>query len=433
MSRDNNYVDENREEWLQAKKLRKEKRDIKDSKYDAKFLVRYGEIALKKANRGFFEKGLVNDIRRHLKELSVDDYSIDKLPGRIYISYLQKDEDMFIEVLSSVFGIASFSKAIKCDLDFTQIADESIKRLRSVENQRKNRNEKLSFKVECNRSNKGFEYTSPQVCTMLGGALLKNVDNISVDVHNPEIIIHVDIREYAYVYTDIYEGMRGMPYGSSGKAMGLISGGIDSPVASFLMARRGLRLELVHFHSYPFTSERAQEKVYDLVRKITKYTGSIKLHSVNLLEIQKSIMEKCPRDEMTILSRRFMMKIATKFAQKRKCSGLITGESLGQVASQTIESLGVTNAATHFPVFRPLIGTDKIDIIKIAKQIDTYDISTLPFEDCCTVFLPDKVVIKPRLKDILISEAKLDEELLINEAIENSTSIWISSNEELEF
>jgi thiamine biosynthesis protein ThiI len=268
--------------------------------------------------------------------------------------------------------------------------------------------------------------------SLIGGEILKNCQDVTVDVRKPQITVQIEIRDKAYVYTEVVKCQGGMPYKTAGRAMLLLSGGIDSPVAAFMMARRGLEIEAVHFHSYPFTSERAQEKVYDLARKLAIYTGRVRIHSVNLLNIQKQIGEKCPSEEMTILSRRFMMAIATKIAEDRDCKALITGESLGQVASQTIEGINVTTDATHLPVFRPLISMDKVDIMDLAKKIDTYETSILPFEDCCTVFLPDRVVTKPKVDVIRASEALLDKDKLISDAIESMEIIIVKGEESYE-
>lgn len=259
---------------------------------------------------------------------------------------------------------------------------------------------------------------SPEIARIVGGTINQKIEEVSVDVHNPEFTVTVEIRDVTYIYSKEIKGYGGLPYGCAGKGMLLLSGGIDSPVAGWMMAKRGMEIEGVHFHSYPFTNDRAQEKVYDLARQLAGYTGFIRVHSVNLLEIQKAINACCPSKEMTILSRRFMMAIAERIALGGNCQALITGENIGQVASQTIEGLTVTNSRVDLPVLRPLIAFDKLDIIKVAEDIGTFETSILPFEDCCTVFLPDKVVTRPVLADIEKSEDNLDVEGLITSAIE---------------
>jgi thiamine biosynthesis protein ThiI len=253
----------------------------------------------------------------------------------------------------------------------------------------------------------------------MGGVVLREFQDLAVDVHNPEVYVYIDIKVNAYIYTDKVKGSGGLPIGTNGKALLLLSGGIDSPVAGFMMAKRGLEINCVHYHSYPFTSERAEEKVKDLAEILSRYTGKFKLFSVNILPIQKEINEKCPESEMTIISRKFMMRIAEKIAIKNKYNALITGENLGQVASQTVQGISVTNESVDLPILRPLVGFDKVDIIEIAKEIETFETSILPFEDCCTVFLPKHVVTQPKIDKIKRSEEALDIEGLVNSAIEN--------------
>ncbi len=377
---------------------------------EALILVRYGEIALKGHNRPQFENMLVSNIQSAVKPLGA---KVLKRHGRILVSC---DPERILDVqdqLSRVFGIVSFSPGVAVELDMGEIQDAALAQLReTVAGGAK------TFKVECKRANKGFALKSPEVCMEIGGNLLEALPQLRVDVHHPDTTVTVEIREKAYVFTQILKGIGGMPYKSAGKALLLLSGGIDSPVAGYLMARRGVQIEGVHFHSYPFTSERALEKVMALGRKLAVYTGRVRVHSVNLLEIQRAIQEHCPQEEMTILSRRFMMQIAEKVAGTRNCQALITGESIGQVASQTMEGLTVTNSAVTLPVFRPLIAMDKVEIIEIAQRIDTFETSILPFEDCCTVFLPDRVVTKPRVQNIEASQALLDSDALITRAIE---------------
>lgn len=377
---------------------------------EALILVRYGEIALKGHNRPQFENMLVSSIQSAVKKLGA---KVVKRHGRILVAC---DFEKLMDVqdqLSRVFGIVSFSPGVAVELDMQEIQTAALEQLRKTVDAGAK-----TFKVETKRANKGFPMKSPEICAEIGGNLLEALPQLRVDVHNPDTTVTIEIREKAYVFTEIIKGVGGMPYKSAGKALLLLSGGIDSPVAGYLMARRGVQIEGMHFHSYPFTSERALEKVMDLARKLAVYTGRIRVHSINLLEIQRAIQEHCPQDEMTILSRRFMMQIAEKVAADRGCQALITGESIGQVASQTMEGLTVTDGAVSLPVFRPLIALDKVEIIEIAQRIDTFETSILPFEDCCTVFLPDRVVTKPRIKDIEESQALLDSESLITRAIE---------------
>lgn len=377
---------------------------------EALILVRYGEIALKGNNRPQFENMLTRNIQNVVKPLGG---KVDKRHGRVLVSCdMDRLEDVQDE-LSRVFGIVSFSPGVAVEPRMELIREAALEQLRmTVETGTK------TFKVECRRANKGFPMKSPEICAEIGGDLLEAFPQITVDVHHPDTTVTVEIREKAYVFTQIIKGVGGMPYKSAGKAMLLLSGGIDSPVAGYMMARRGVHVEGIHFHSYPFTSERALEKVMDLARKLSIYTGHIRVHSVNLLEVQRAIQEHCPEEEMTILSRRFMMQIAERVASTRGCQALITGESIGQVASQTMEGLTVTNSSVEIPIFRPLIALDKVEIIEIARRIDTFETSILPFEDCCTVFLPDRVVTKPRVADIEGSQALLDSEALIAKAIE---------------
>lgn len=389
-------------------------------------LVRYGEIALKGKNIRVFQKKFEKNIKKAVagfEEVRV----IDQF-GRVYIECRQEDMTAVIEAVTSVFGVVSVSPAIKVENDIEIIkerAKEEILRLMKEEGAK-------TFKIETRRTNKGFPFQSPEVNQIVGGYINQNVEGISVDVHNPDILLTLEIRNWTYIFSKRFKGLGGMPYGSAGKGILLLSGGIDSPVAGFLMARRGLELEAVHFHSYPFTSERALEKVIDLARKLTKYTMNLKIHSINILEIQKEINEKCPSEEMTILSRVFMMKLAEQIALGVDAKCLITGENLGQVASQTIEGLTVTNSNVTLPILRPLIAYDKVEIIEVAKKIDTFETSILPFEDCCTVFLPDRVVTKPRVEKIGASFDLLDSSKLIQDALERKETIIISGGEVLE-
>ncbi|SHK14113.1 tRNA uracil 4-sulfurtransferase ThiI [Paramaledivibacter caminithermalis] len=386
-------------------------------------IIRYGEISLKGLNRPYFENTLLKNIKTAVKHIG--DMNIYKAHGRIYIELGDHDDEEIIEVVINVFGIVSVSVAYIFEADMDKICEIALEHAKEC----LEKDDIKTFKVEAKRANKKFPVKSPEISRMVGGYILKNTDDLVVDVHNPDVTINIEVRDKAYVYSRKIPGFGGMPYKTSGKAMLLLSGGIDSPVAGWLVAKRGVEIEAIHYHSYPFTSDRAKEKVLELARILSRYCGRIRVHSVNLLNIQKAINENCRLEEMTILSRRFMMKIAERVAMDRKCKALITGESIGQVASQTIESLNVTNASVNIPVFRPLIAMDKMDIIKISKTIDTYETSILPFEDCCTVFLPDRPVTKPRLDKILKSEELLDVEGLINDAINEMEAIIIKSED----
>ncbi|MGB3366295.1 MAG: tRNA uracil 4-sulfurtransferase ThiI [Acidaminobacteraceae bacterium] len=386
-------------------------------------IVRYGEIALKGDNRSYFEKRLVKNMKAVLKGI---DCKITKEHGRIFVEFEPEDYDDILEKVIKVFGIVSVSPATRIENDLEIIKETALTQAREIIQEE----DFKTFKVESRRANKSFEFKSPEISKIVGGTINQNVEGISVDVHKPDFIVHVEVRNFTYIYSKVIKAYGGMPYGTSGKAMLLLSGGIDSPVAGWMMAKRGVEIEAIHYHSFPFTSDRAKEKVMDLAKILADYFGRIRVHSVNLLEIQKAINENCPSEEMTILSRRFMMEIAEKVAMERKCKALITGENIAQVASQTIEGLNVTNDAVSMPVFRPLIAFDKVDIIKVAEKIGTFETSILPFEDCCTVFLPPKVVTKPRVNKIVESQSKLDIEGLINKAIEEM-EVTIFNAEEL--
>ncbi len=376
-------------------------------------IVRYGEIALKKRNRAFFKSKLVNNLRDKLHD--IENIKISQEHGRVFIEYDINIQDELISKVIKIFGVVSVSPAIEMENDIELIKDYAVKMV----SENIQVGQECRFKVESRRSNKGFEYKSPQISKIVGGYLHDKIDELVVDVNTPELVVTVEVRNKTYVYSKVIAGYSGMPYGCAGRGVLLLSGGIDSPVAGWLMAKRGLELEAVHFHSAPFTSKRAEEKVFDLARILSDYIGEIKVHSINLLEIQRAIQEKCPSSQMTILSRRFMMMIAERIAYENKCQALVTGESMGQVASQTLEGLTVTNHSVKLPVFRPLIGMDKIDITKIAQKIGTYETSILPFEDCCTVFLPEKVMTRPKIDVIVDSESLLDKQTLIENALKN--------------
>lgn len=375
--------------------------------------VSVGEIALKGLNRKYFEDQLISKMKRAIGDIEY--HRIYKEQGKIYIEASRENLDLIIDKLKKVFGLVYISPCYRVEKDMKEIELASIEIIK----------EKLSetpvktFKVESRRSDKSFPMKSPEISKYMGGFILENFEELTVDVHNPDFYLYIDIKKNAYIYIDRIEGYGGMPVGTNGDGLLLLSGGIDSPVAGFMMAKRGMNISGVHFHSYPFTSERAEEKVKSLARKLSIYTGNIKLYSVNILEIQKELNKKCPEKEMTILSRRFMTRIAEKIALENNLDALITGESLGQVASQTIEGISVVNSSVNMPILRPLIGLDKVDIIDISKDIDTYELSILPFDDCCTLFSPKHPVTKPRLVDIENSEENIDIDSLIKNAIAN--------------
>lgn len=378
------------------------------------FIVRCGEIALKGMNKPYFERVLLERIRRNLKKY--DGVEANRREGLIFVKAPARyDADEVIQDISRVFGVASVSHAAEVASDLDVIYEAAGEYMADL---MKSRNI-ATFKVEAKRADKSFPVESPEISKRVGGAVLNHCKVLKVDVHQPDCVLYVNVRHgYTYIYADKIKGFGGLPLGTNGKGMVLLSGGIDSPVAAWMMAKRGMVIEAVHFHSYPYTSERAQEKVFDLTRILASYCGRIKVHCVNLLGIQEAIGENCPEDEMTILSRRFMMMIAERIARDNGCDMLITGENIGQVASQTAQGLVVTDNAVSMPVMRPLIAMDKVDIMDLAQKVGTYETSIQPFEDCCTVFLPKHPVTKPRLENILKSESVLDKEALIAAALE---------------
>lgn len=381
--------------------------------------VSLGEIALKGLNRGYFENKLEKQIKNITRQYGSP--NIYREQGKMYIEAEEEYTLQIINKLKKVFGIVYISPCIRVDKNIESIKHAAITAFKEAIG-----GNNLSFKVETRRVDKNFPLKSPEVSREIGATILKNVEGINVDVHNPDIYLYIDIKDRSYIYTEKIKAYGGLPVGTNGKGLLLLSGGIDSPVAGFMMAKRGVSLSAVHFHSYPFTSERAEEKVKELARIMASYCGDIPFYSVNIFEIQKEINDKCPEKEMTVISRRFMMRIAEKIAERECIDALITGESLGQVASQTIQGIAVTNSSINIPVLRPLIGFDKVDIIDIARDIDTYETSILPFEDCCTVFLPKHPVTKPKIEDIEKSEENLDVEVLVNSALDKMVYSSIS-------
>ncbi|MBR2696068.1 MAG: tRNA 4-thiouridine(8) synthase ThiI [Parasporobacterium sp.] len=375
-------------------------------------LIKYSEIGVKGKNRYVFEDMLVKNIKSALKVLDGES-EVRKAQGRIYVNYQAEEKEEAISALQKVFGIAWICPVSQYDrLSFDELKEAVLKHVEEEffrnSPQTGADSEVTTFKVSCRRVDKAFPMTSMEVNEEIGGALLDAFPSLRVDVHEPQIVVSIELRPYdVNIYSKSYEGLCGMPVGSGGKAMLLLSGGIDSPVAGYLMAKRGVSLDAVYFHAPPYTSERAKQKVVDLAKIISRYAGPIRLHVVNFTEIQMKIYEICPHEELTIIMRRYMMKIAEHFAEQEKCLGLVTGESIGQVASQTMQSMLVTNEVCSLPVYRPLCCFDKLDIVSISEKIDAYETSILPYEDCCTIFVAKHPVTKPRLDRIKKSETKL--------------------------
>lgn len=386
-------------------------------------LIKYGEIGIKGKNRHLFEDALVNQIRHALKKADGEFY-VHKEQGRIYVECEEGyDFDETVEALKCVFGIVGICPVMKTtDRGIEELGKDVIAFLNETYD-----THDQTFKVMTRRARKSYPIESNDVNCELGGMILDAFPEMRVDVHEPEIMLHVEIREKIYIYSKIIPGPGGMPVGTNGKAMLLLSGGIDSPVAGYMICKRGVKLDATYFHAPPYTSERAKQKVVDLAKQVAKYSGPINLHVVNFTDIQLYIYEKCPHDELTIIMRRYMMKIAEHFAKEGGSLALITGESIGQVASQTMHSLAATNEVCTMPVFRPLIGNDKQEIVDIAEKIGTYETSILPYEDCCTIFVAKHPVTKPNLKAIKRSELKLAEKIdeLMATAIETTETILV--------
>ena len=380
------------------------------------FLIKYGEIGIKGKNRYLFEDALVRQIRFALREVD-GEFFVHKKQGRIYVECEGAyDYEDAVENLSRVFGIVGICPVVRLkDNGFEQLKKDVAAYMDEMYPDKHQ-----TFKVEARRSRKSYPLNSMEINYKLGEAVLEAFPEMKVDVHNPDIMLNVEVREDIYIYSQIIPGPGGMPIGTNGSAMLLLSGGIDSPVAGYMVAKRGVRLEATYFHAPPYTSERAKEKVVDLAKIVSRYTGPIRLHVVNFTDIQLYIYEKCPHEELTIIMRRYMMKIAEHFAKEDGCLGLITGESIGQVASQTMQSLLTTNAVCTLPVYRPLIGFDKRDIVDISEKIGTYETSILPYEDCCTIFVAKHPVTKPNLEWIEKSELNLAEKIdeLVQTAID---------------
>ncbi|MBQ8212572.1 MAG: tRNA 4-thiouridine(8) synthase ThiI [Clostridia bacterium] len=378
-------------------------------------LCKFGEIVLKGANRRFFEDTLCKTLRFRAKHYG--NFTVTSSQSTLIIEPNDEmaDLDGMFESASKVFGIVGISRCAVCEKDMAAIeatVKEYIPQFLIG---------KKTFKVEAKRSDKRFPLGSIEIAREIGGVVLSAVPNIKVDVHTPEIVVQVEIREFgAYIHAGQFKGAGGMPVGTNGKALLLLSGGIDSPVAGYMIAKRGVQVEGIHFESFPYTSERAREKVFELAREISQYTGSFNLHVVSLTHIQEELVKACDEDYFTLLLRRYMMAIADRLAHKLGCGGLITGESLGQVASQTMQAIGVTDPVATLPVFRPCIGLDKEEIIQIARKIGTFETSIQPYEDCCTVFTPKHPRTRPELAKVLAEEQKLDFEALVQEALDGA-------------
>ena len=385
------------------------------------FIVRCGEVALKGLNKPYFERMLVDRIKRALKKHN--GVEVKRNEGLIFVRALKElDSQLIVADISRVFGVASISPAVETASDMDEIGQAAVEyMLRLIE-----KKGVKTFKIDAKRADKNFPVKSPDIAKVIGAKVLIGCKVLKVDVHKPECLLFVDVRrDKSYIYEQKISGFGGLPLGTNGKGMILLSGGIDSPVAAWMMAKRGMLIEAVHYHSYPYTSERAREKVVDLAGIVAGYCGRFRMHIINLLPIQELIVQNCPEEETTILVRRFMMKIAEKVAQETECCMLITGENLGQVASQTAEALVVTDQSVQMPVMRPLIALDKVDIMDIAKNIGTFETSILPYEDCCTVFLPKHPTTKPKLVKILESESRLDVEQLVADAVASRETITI--------
>ena len=387
------------------------------------FLIKYAEIGVKGKNRYLFENALVQQIKYALKRCE-GEFAVRKTDGRIYVDAVSDfDYDETVQHLQKVFGISGI-----CPMVYVE--DEGFEKLKGTVVDYMDRVYPVkdrSFKVAARRARKNYPLDSMEINMELGGTILDAFPEMRVDVHKPDILLHVEIRDKVYLYSEIIPGPGGMPVGTGGKAMLLLSGGIDSPVAGWMIAKRGVKIDAVYFHAPPYTSERAKQKVVDLAAKVAAYTGPIYLHVINFTDIQLYIYDKCPHDELTIIMRRYMMRIAERIAKDTECLGLITGESIGQVASQTMHSLMATNEVCELPVYRPLIGFDKMEIVEISEKIDTYETSIQPFEDCCTIFVAKHPVTKPNVEVIRRSEENLSEKIdeLMKTALETAEMIEV--------
>jgi len=386
------------------------------------FLLKYAEIGTKGKNRFMFEDALMHQIRLHLKKVE-GQFQLQKEMGRIYVNALSEyDFDETVEALQKVFGVTGICPMMQIPVKPFDELKKDITAFVLEEHPE----QEFSFKVKCRRADKSYPMDSDEINAEIGHEILEAVPGSSVDVHDPDFTVYIEIRKLVNVFTRILPGAGGMPIGTNGKAMLLLSGGIDSPVAGWMIAKRGVMLEATYFHAPPYTSERAKQKVVDLAKLVAEYSGPIKLHVINFTEIQLAIYEKCPHEELTIIMRRYMMRIAERIAKENECLGLITGESIGQVASQTLASLRTTDEVCELPVYRPVIGFDKQEIINLSEKIGTFETSILPYEDCCTIFVAKHPVTKPSLKVIKRSETALEGVIdeMIDKAIAEDEVIW---------
>lgn len=381
------------------------------------FLIKYAEIGVKGKNKYLFEEALAQQVKYALKRCE-GEFKVTRTEGRIYVHALSDfDYEETVDNLKTVFGISGICPVI-------HVADEGFEKLSKVVVSYMDEtypDKNLTFKVQTRRARKNYPMDSMEINMALGEAVLNAFPEIRVDVHKPDVMLHVEIREKIYIYSMEIPGPGGMPVGSNGKAMLLLSGGIDSPVAGYMIAKRGVKIDAVYFHAPPYTSDRAKQKVIDLAKQVSRYAGPVYLHIINFTDIQLYIYEKCPHEELTIIMRRYMMKIAEMIAKETGCLGLITGESIGQVASQTVQSLAVTNEVCTLPVFRPLIGFDKMEIVAVSEKIGAYETSILPYEDCCTIFVAKHPVTKPNLNVVKRHEKNLEEKIdeLVKQAIDS--------------
>ena len=378
-------------------------------------LCKYGEIALKGLNKSSFESTLVKNVKRRLRRFGKFDYW--RSQSTLYISPLEDSIDMdeVLEAVGKIFGIVKMYKALEVEKTMEAILGDTLDYLADA------LEDAQTFKVEAKRADKKFPHKSPEICAELGHVILEKFPHLSVDVHEPDVTVFVEIREkHAFVNAMKFDGAGGLPIGTSGRGMLLLSGGIDSPVAGYMLAKRGMQIQAIHFEAPPYTSERARLKVEKLAEEISEYCGDIAFHCVPFTDIQVAIRDNCPEELFTIIMRRLMMEIAQRICERENCSYLITGESLGQVASQTMGAIVCTDAACRMPVFRPCIGMDKSEIVEIARKIDTFDTSILPYEDCCTVFTPKHPRTRPVLQDVIDGQNQFDFEPMIAEAVENT-------------
>ena len=378
-------------------------------------LCKYGEIALKGLNKSSFESTLVKNVKRRLRRFGKFDYW--RSQSTLYISPLEESIDMdeVLEAVGKIFGIVKMYKALEVEKTMEAILGDTLDYLADA------LEDAQTFKVEAKRADKKFPHKSPEICAELGHVILEKFPHLSVDVHEPDVTVFVEIREkHAFVNAMKFDGAGGLPIGTSGRGMLLLSGGIDSPVAGYMLAKRGMQIQAIHFEAPPYTSERARLKVEKLAEEISEYCGDIAFHCVPFTDIQVAIRDNCPEELFTIIMRRLMMEIAQRICERENCSCLITGESLGQVASQTMGAIVCTDAACRMPVFRPCIGMDKSEIVEIARKIDTFDTSILPYEDCCTVFTPKHPRTRPVLQDVIDGQNQFDFEPMIAEAVENT-------------